>query len=368
MVSASNPPLLSQTKGQFDPARQNATPVKINKEYLMINTFKTAAISAVLALGMASTAVAQELRFFTIGTGGTAYTYYPIGGVIANAISKPPGSRECGDGGSCGVEGLIASAVSSRGSVDNVNAITSGLRDSGFAQSDVAYWAYTGTGTMEGSEPATDLRTIAALFEEHIHLVAMADSGINSVADLAGKRVSLDEPGSGTYVDALLIMEANGLAIDDLTPEALKGNAASEALRNGKIDAFFVVTGYPTGSLVELASAADIKLVPIDGDAAATLTEKYGFFSSSEIPEGTYEGVAGVDTVAVGAQWFTSAKADEELIYNITKALWNDESRKLLDVGHAKGQAITLDTALAGVGVPLHAGAERFYREAGVLK
>tara|TARA_R110002051_G_scaffold63765_2_gene116025 strand:+ start:11188 stop:12192 length:1005 start_codon:yes stop_codon:yes gene_type:complete len=334
----------------------------------MIKSIKTAAISAVMALGLAGSAAAQELKFFTIGTGGTAYTYYPIGGVIANAISKPPGSRECGEGGSCGVEGLIASAVSSRGSVDNVNAIVSGLRNSGFAQSDVAYWAYTGTGTMEGTPPATDLRTIAALFEEHIHLVALADSGINSVADLAGKRVSLDEPGSGTYVDALLIMEANGLSVDDLTAEALKGNAASEALRNGKIDAFFVVTGYPTGALVELASAADIKLVPIDGAGAAALTDKYGFFSASNIPDGVYEGVEGVETVAVGAQWFTSAKEDDELIYNITKALWNDETRILLDVGHAKGSTITVETALAGVGVPLHAGAERFYKEVGLLK
>ena len=209
----------------------------------MFKTLKLAVAGAALAFGFGASASAQELNFFTIGTGGTAYTYYPVGGVIANAISKPPGSRECGQGGSCGVDGLIASAVSSRGSVDNVNAILSGLRNSGFAQSDVAYWAYTGTGTMEGKEPAKDLRTIAALFEEHIHLVALADSGINSVADLAGKRVSLDEPGSGTYVDANLILEANGLSADDLTAEALKGGAASEALRNGKIDAFFVVAG-----------------------------------------------------------------------------------------------------------------------------
>ena len=334
----------------------------------MINTLKTVIAGTVLALGLAVSASAQELNFFTIGTGGTAYTYYPVGGVIANAISKPPGSRECGEGGSCGVEGLIASAVSSRGSVDNVNAIISGLRDSGFAQSDVAYWAYTGTGTMEGSEPAQDLRTIAALFEEHIHLVVLADSGINSVADLKGKRVSLDEPGSGTYVDAKLILEASGLSLDDVTAEALKGGAAAEALRNGKIEAFFVVAGYPTGSLVELASAADIKLVPISGPGADALTEKYGFFALSEIPEGTYEGVAATTTVAVGAQWFTSASQDEELIYNITKAMWNEESRKLLDVGHAKGKTITAETALNGVGVPLHAGAERFYREAGLLK
>lgn len=320
-----------------------------------------------LAAGLATTASAQDVKFFTIGTGGTAYTYYPVGGVIANAISRPPGSRPCDEGGSCGVEGLIASAVSSRGSVDNVNAIVSGLRNSGFAQSDVAYWAYTGTGTMEGQEPAENLRTIAALFEEHIHLVALADSGIDSVEDLAGKRVSLDEPGSGTYVDAGLILDANGLSVDDVSAEALKGNAASEALRNGKIDAFFVVAGYPTGSLVELASAEDIKLVPISGDGAESLTEEYGFFARSSVPEGTYEGVPATETVAVGAQWFTSAEEDAELIYAITKALWNDNSRKLLDVGHAKGKTITLDTALNGVGVPLHEGAERFYKEAGLI-
>ena len=332
-----------------------------------LGNFALGAVTALVMTGAVTVAQAQDIKFFTIGTGGTAYTYYPVGGVIANAISKPPGSRECGKGGSCGVEGLIASAVSSRGSVDNVNAILSGLRNSGFAQSDVAYWAYTGTGTMAGKEPAKDLRTIAALFEEHIHLVALADSGINSVADLKGKRVSLDEPGSGTYVDANLILESNGLSADMLTAEALKGNAASEALRNGKIDAFFVVAGYPTGSLVELASAAKIKLVPIDGGGAEALSEKYGFFAESSIPAGTYEGVAAVETVAVGAQWFTSAKESEELIYNITKALWNDESRILLDVGHAKGKTITTDTALNGIGVPLHDGAKRFYEEAGLL-
>jgi len=153
-----------------------------------------------------------------------------------------------------------------------------------------------------------------------------------------------------------------------VTHEALKGSAAAEALRNGKIDAFFAVAGYPTGAIVELASAADVKLVPISGAGSDALVEKYGFFAASEIPDGAYEGIAATPTVAVGAQWFTNASLDEELIYQITKALWNDESRKLLDVGHAKGASITLDTALNGVGVPLHPGAERFYKEAGVLK
>ena len=329
--------------------------------------FKSSLMILLLTLGLSGKSFAQELKFFTIGTGGTAYTYYPVGGMIANAISKPPGSRECGKGGSCGVPNLIASAVSSRGSVDNVNAIISGLRNSGFAQSDVAYWAYTGTGTMEGKEPAKDLRTIAALFQEHIHLVALKKSNINSVKDLKGKRVSLDEPGSGTYVDAKLILESNGLSTSDVKAEALKGKAATDALRNGKVDAIFVVAGFPTGAIVELASAVDVKLVPIDGAGAKALTSKYGFFSQSPIPSGTYEGVDEVNTVAVGAQWFTSAKEDNELIYQITKALWNKESRKLMDVGHAKGKTITPDTALSGVGVPLHPGAEKFYKEAGLI-
>ena len=331
------------------------------------NLFKSSLMILLLTLGLSGKSFAQELKFFTIGTGGTAYTYYPVGGMIANAISKPPGSRECGKGGSCGVPNLIASAVSSRGSVDNVNAIISGLRNSGFAQSDVAYWAYTGTGTMEGKEPAKDLRTIAALFQEHIHLVALKKSNINSVKDLKGKRVSLDEPGSGTYVDAKLILESNGLSTSDVKAEALKGKAATDALRNGKVDAIFVVAGFPTGAIVELASAVDVKLVPIDGAGAKALTSKYGFFSQSPIPSGTYEGVDEVNTVAVGAQWITSAKEDNELIYQITKALWNKESRKLMDVGHAKGKTITPDTALSGVGVPLHPGAEKFYKEAGLI-
>ena len=331
------------------------------------NLFKSSLMILLLTLGLSGKSFAQELKFFTIGTGGTAYTYYPVGGMIANAISKPPGSRECGKGGSCGVPNLIASAVSSRGSVDNVNAIISGLRNSGFAQSDVAYWAYTGTGTMEGKEPAKDLRTIAALFQEHIHLVALKKSNINSVKDLKGKRVSLDEPGSGTYVDAKIILESNGLSTSDVKAEALKGKAATDALRNGKVDAIFVVAGFPTGAIVELASAVDVKLVPIDGAGAKALTSKYGFFSQSPIPSGTYEGVDEVNTVAVGAKWFTSAKEDNELIYQITKALWNKESRKLMDVGHAKGKTITPDTALSGVGVPLHPGAEKFYKEAGLI-
>lgn len=330
-------------------------------------TLCSVALIAVISMSVGRVVMAQQLNFFTIGTGGTAYTYYPVGGIIANAISKPPGSRECEDGGSCGVENLIASAVSSRGSVDNVKAIAAGLRNSGFVQSDVAYWAFTGTGTMQGDEPATELRTIAALYEEHIHLVALADSGIHSVSDLQGKRVSLDDPGSGAYVDAKLILQAHGLSESDLTASALKGRQAAMALRNGQIDAFFVVAGYPTATLVELAKEAPIKLVPIVGEAATQLAEDYRFFSLDIIPADQYHGVPATPTVAVGAQWITSAREDVDLIYRITKALWNENTRKLLDDGHPKGRAIDSASALEGIGVPLHAGAMKFYREAGLL-
>jgi TRAP transporter TAXI family solute receptor len=332
-----------------------------------MKALKSAAFGVLFGLGSVLPSHAQDFNFFTIGTGGVSLTYYPVGGMIANAISKPPGSRECGQGGSCGVDGLIASAVSTRGSVDNLTAIASGLRDSGFAQSDLAYWAYSGTGSAADRPAATELRTIAGLFQEHIHLVTLKDSGIAAVADLKGKRVSLDERGSGTFVDANLILKANGFAESDLQSRNLKGADASRALRNGTIDAFFIVAGYPTKALVELASNTDMALVPIDGPAAIQLTQAHSFFSSSIIPETAYDGVKAVPTISVGAQWYTHQNKDEELIYQITKALWNPETRQLLDEGHAAGRTIAFETALDGLSVPLHAGAARFYKEQGLL-
>jgi len=326
------------------------------------------AVGLAVAAVLGGPAAAQEMTFFTIGTGGTNATYYPLGGVIANAVSNPPGSRPCEDGGSCGVPGLVAVAQSSRGSVNNVNGIHSGLFDSGFSQSDVAYWAYTGTGVFEGREPMADLRAIAALYPEHVQLVARGDAGIDSVDDLAGRRVSLDEPGSGTYVDALIILEAYGLSEEDVEAEYLKPGPAAEALRDGRIDAFFIVAGYPTRAVADLADS-DITLVPIDADPAAQIIEEYGFFSADPIPAGTYEGIdEAVDTLAVGAQWITGADQDAELIYQITQALWNDNTRRLLDVGHARGTAVSLETALNGIAIPLHPGAERYYRELGLIE
>ncbi|MCQ0972026.1 TAXI family TRAP transporter solute-binding subunit [Paracoccus sp. TK19116] len=331
-----------------------------NKRIMGLATAALMAISGV--------ASAQEMQFFRIGTGGTAGTYYPIGGLLANAISSPPGSRACEEGGSCGVPGLVASAVAANGSVANVNAIMGGTLESGFSQGDVAAWAQTGTGIWKDQPPADKLRAIANLYPESIHLVASADSGINSVADLKGKRVSLDEPGSGTLVDAQLILGAAGLSEADITPEYLKPDQAAERMKDGAMDAFFFVGGYPAGAIAELASQDDVKIVPIEGEIAAKVMESK-FFSEDTIPSGTYEGNdEDVTTIAVGAQWVTSADQPEELIYEITKALWNDNTRVQLDAGHAKGKMITKENALSGLGLPLHPGAERFYKEAGLME
>ncbi|WP_449045680.1 TAXI family TRAP transporter solute-binding subunit [Paracoccus versutus] len=322
-----------------------------------------------IAAGLGQAATAQEIAFFRIGTGGTAGTYYPIGGLIANAISSPPGSRACEEGGSCGVPGLVATALATSGSVGNVKAIDGGSLEAGFSQSDVAYWAQTGTGLWEGQPAVEKLRLIANLYPESIHLVARADAGIASVADLRGKRVSLDEPGSGTLVDAKIILAAFGLSESDITPEYLRLDQAAGRMREGTIDAFFFVGGYPAGAIAKLASQQEVALVPIAGPEVDGLRETYTFLATDTVPAGTYEGQdADVATLSVGAQLVTSADQPEELVHGITQALYNQTTQRLLAAGHPRGRLITLENATQGAGIPFHPGAERFYREAGQLE
>lgn len=323
-----------------------------------LRRFTIGALVGTLALG-ASFAIAQSPAFFRIGTGGTAGTYYPIGGLIANAISAA---------GDQGVPGLVATAVSSNGSVANINAVKSGGLEAGFTQSDVAYWAYNGTGLYDGKGKVEDLRLIATLYPETIHLVARKGANINSVADLKGKRVSLDEPGSGTIVDARIVLDAYGLSENDIKAEYLKPGPAGDRLKDGALDAYFFVGGYPTGAISELASTNGISLVPINGPEMEKILKDYSFFSKDVVPADTYKDVPETETISVAAQLVTNAKQSDDLIYDITKVMWNDASRAALDAGHAKGKMITLDNATTSLGIPLHPGAERFYKEAGVLK
>jgi len=319
-------------------------------------------------LAQAQDLQAEDLRFFRIGTGGVSGTYYPIGGMIAHAISNPPGSRPCETGGSCGPEGLVVIAQSANGSVANVNGIEHGKLESGFVQSDIAYWAYTGTGTFNGEPPKRDLRAIASLYPESIHIVARKDAGIKQVRDLVGKRVSIDEPGSGTLIDAQLVLDEYGISSDDLELEYMKPGLAIKRIRNNQLDAFFIVAGYPARAISELAMDTDIVLLPIDGPEAVRLISRYRFFANDNIPQDTYQGVARVATVSVGAQWLVSSSVDDEMVYQITRSLWHENSRKLLDNGHAKGKQISLANALKGISVPLHPGSRRFYAEIGIAE
>ena len=311
---------------------------------------------------------AQDLRFFRIGTGGVAGTYYPIGGMIAHAISNPPGSRPCDAGGSCGPPGLVVIAQSANGSVANVNGIQQGKLESGFVQSDIAYWAYTGTGTFKNDPPSQNLRAIANLYPENLHIVVRKDAGIRRVRDLIGKRVSIDEPGSGTLIDAELILGAYGISKADLAIEYMKPGVAIERIRSDQLDAFFVVVGYPSKAISELASDTDVALLPIDGVEADRLVSRHQFFARDIIPTGTYKGIDQVATVSVGAQWLVSSAVDDETVYQITRSLWNENSRRLLDNGHLKGRQIVLQTALDGIAVPLHKGSKRFYTEIGMVQ
>jgi len=325
--------------------------------------------AALLPLGMPGATVAQQdITFFRIFTGGTVGTYFPIGGLIANAISNPPGSRPCNEGGSCGVPGLVATSVASNGSVANVAAIASGAAQSGFVQSDIAYWAYNGTGVYSGRPRVDVLRAIANLYPESVQLVVRKGAGIKSVPDLRGRKISLDEPGSGTLVGARLILQAFGLTEKDLQAQYLPAQRVADSLKDGSVDGFFSVSGYPQSAVADLAATVGIELVPIEGPEVDKLIAQFPFFSAEEIPDTAYKGVAGVKTVSVHALWATSSKQNEELIYKVTAALWNPATRKLLDSGHIKGREIRLETATTGLGIPLHPGAEKFYKEKGLLK
>ena len=321
---------------------------------LKINRRGLAVLAAGVAAGLFAGAALAQQQFFRIGTGGTGGTYYPIGGMIANAISTPT---------------LVSTVVASNGSVANVNAIVSGESESGFVQADVATWAYTGTGIYEGKPKVDALRAIANLYPESVHLVVKKGLGVKSPADLKGKRVSLDEPGSGTLVNAKAILAAYGVTEKDVKPEYLKPNQAGEKLRDGSIDAFFFTGGYPAGAISELtATGSGIELVPITGPQADKLRAGLKFFAADEIPAGTYKDIPAIKTVAVGAQWVTSTKASPDVVYAVTKATWSDKTRAALDSGHAKGKSIRKETALLGLGIPLHPGAEKFYKEVGLLK
>lgn len=305
----------------------------------------------------------EEIRYFRIGTGATGASYFTIGALIANAISNPPGSRACDRGGSCGVPGLIAVAQTTQGSVENVEAIRSGALESGLSQADVAYWAFTGDKTFKEAGPSENLRAIANLYQEGLHIIVRAESEVQSVADLKGLRVALGEKGSGSLITSRLVLESYGLSEKRIKPEYMAISPAIDRLRERSIDAIMIIGGSPLPAVADLAETMAIRLIPVDGEPAQKLRETYSFLTVDVVPQNTYRDVPSVVTIGVGALWLVSADMDDELVYGITRALWHRTTRKLLDEGSPLGRKIRVETALNGLPIPLHPGAERFYTE-----
>jgi TRAP transporter TAXI family solute receptor len=326
--------------------------------------FLAALLVAALPLGPAAAQPAGEPKFFRIGTAATTGTYFQIGGVIAGAISSPPGSPECQRGASCGVPGLVAVAQATQGSIENVQAMAAGQLEAAFVQADVAHWAWRGTGPYKTKGAVRSLRAIGALFPEHVHVVVVKTGPVATLKDLAGKRVSLGEKESGTLADARLILAAGGLSERDLTAENFRLSQAAAALGEGKLDAFFLVGGYPVPAIAELAAATPIGLVPMPEEVRESIHRDYRYFTASTIPAEAYAGLDDeTPTLAIRALLATSAEVPEALVYAVTKALWSEPTKKLLEARHPLGKRIRIESALEGVDVPLHPGAERFYRE-----
>nr|WP_319386241.1 TAXI family TRAP transporter solute-binding subunit [uncultured Roseibium sp.] len=323
-----------------------------------------------LAALFAGPAVAQDPTFFRIGTGSAGGTYFPIGGTIANGISSPPGSRPCEEGGQCGVPGLIAIAQSTTASVFNNTAVQNGELEAGLAAADVTRSMYLGEGKFDG-KPHEKLRIVANLYPEDLHLVLPEGASIESLGDLKDKRVGIAQAGSGTQVAVLQMLDAWGVNRDNMSEAELNNSQSAERLADGQLDAYFYAAGWPVSAMVQLATTKGMELHSFTEEDLAKINEIIPAYIPSSIPAGVYEGIDyEVKTPAVSALLVVSSDLSDELVYGITKAMWNDNTRKLLDNGHAKGKQITAETALDGIqalGVPLHPGAEKFYKEEGLL-
>ena len=306
----------------------------------------------------------QHNRFLRIGTGGTAGTYFPIGSIIATSISN---SAKNGSLSSTAFKDLIAIAQRSNGSVANISDLDANLLEAGFAQADIAYWAYEGIGPFADEQPVTSIKVLGTLYLENVHLVVRKNSNIGSVSDLKGQRVSLDEVGSGTLLDVIPILSAFNLTTDDLKIAYLKTADSIDRMRNNKLDAFFVIAGHPVSAVSELVTQGIATVVPIQGASINTLTSQYPFFTLDSIPANTYNNNKAIPTLSVAALLLVHEDVEDNLVYELTQLLWNESTRKMLTRGHPKGAEITIDSALVGVQLPLHPGAEKFYSEKGMM-
>lgn len=287
----------------------------------------------------------SDIEFLSLATGGTQGTYYALGGTFADLISNETGIK--------------TTAEVSQASTANVNALKAGDAEIAFIQTDIAYYAKNGELMFEG-DAMDNLVAIGGLYPETVQLVTTANSGITSYEDLKGKKVSVGAPGSGTYANAEQLLEIHGLSInDDIQPQNLDFGESTDGLQTGQIDAAFITAGYPTAAVEALNATADVVVVPVAADKAEELIAKYPYYAVDTIPSGTYGLESDVPTVSVLAMIAATAELPEEVAYGIAKAIWGGAD----SISHAKGAMIKVETALNGIGIPVHPGAQKYFDE-----
>lgn len=291
---------------------------------------------------------AAEKRFLNIATGGTAGTYYPLGGAMAEILNK-------------NIPGMNASAQSTGATVANINMLKEGSVDMALVQNDIIYYAANGL-EMFKDKKITTIKGIATLYPETVQLVTLEKNNIKSVNDLKGKRVAVGAAGSGAEANARQVLEAYGITYDNITAQYLSFGEAASALKDGNVDAAFLTAGYPTAAVQDIASQNNVRLLPIDADKADALIKKYPFYTKTVIPKGTYAGTPeDTPAIAVLAMLVVNEKVDDKLGYEITKALFSNLDR--IQAAHAVGKQISKEKAQEGMPVDMNAGADKFFKE-----
>ena len=330
--------------------------------------FAVLVVGALVTGGNLGLADASSGRIsFQIATGSTEGIYFPVGQAMAGLISHPPGVGRCETATVCGPSNVILSARTSQGAADNLRAVNQGLVDSGLAQGDTTAAAVAGRGAFRRTGKLSHLRVIAALFSEEAQLVVAADSGIQTVQDLRGKRVMLGSAGSGALERSHQILTAFHVPwwrVKAISPD--QGDPAQLLLQH-KLDAYFVVSGVPLDSVTALIRAHAARLVPIDGAGRDQLIRTVPQLFPAVIAAGTYPGQGAVETVATRAWWVTRDNESDGLVYGITRALFNPANRGQLAASHPAARDISLAYAADNPPAPIHPGAARFYREMGKL-
>ncbi len=311
--------------------------------------FRTlAASSLVAALAAGAPALAQTQ--ISIATGGTGGVYYPMGGGLAEIINKH-------------VEGLSATAEVTGASVENMGLVATGDADLAIALADTVKQAYDGTGRFEGQK-LDMIRGVASLYANMVQIVTLADSGIETIDDLKGKRVSVGAPGSGTEVNAQTLLEANGISFDDFEAQRLNFNETADALNNGDIDAGFWSVGAPTSSILNLATTNKIRVIGLTPEQQAAADEADPTFAPIDLAGGVYDGVdEAVPTLGIPNVLVVSSEMDEETVYQITKAMFDNIEE--LKAVHPAANETTVEFTMEATPIPLHPGAIRYYEEAG---